>query len=208
MKRREAIRNISIGMGCSLSIGGLMSLAQSCKGESNVEYWVPDYLTSDQAYIMEEIADIYLPSTETPGAKDVGVAEFMDVVIGNVYDAQEKDKFQKAYNAFISRASNKKDGKDLNREKLEAHISEVYENMSQEEWDNIRNMINAEDPPSDPQKQDDYYYYNFLIGMKSLSMAGYFRSELIGEEYLSYDPIPGVYLGCIPLSDVGNAWSL
>jgi len=39
-------------------------------------------------------------------------------------------------------------------------------------------------------------------------LFGYYTSEKVGEEILSYDPVPGVFQGCIPLSDVGNAWSL
>ncbi len=30
----------------------------------------------------------------------------------------------------------------------------------------------------------------------------------IGKNVLNYDPIPGEYLGCIPLSDVVTTWSL
>lgn len=185
-----------------------MSIAQSCKSSSDVDYWMPEYLTEDQAYIMEELADIILPATDTPGAIDAGVINFMDVVIGNVYDAKEKDIFQKAYNAFLSRASSSGDGKDLDREKLDDHLAKYYEGKTEEDMDKIMELIRTDDPPEDEALHDDYYYHSFIYGIKRLSIAGYFGSELIGEEYLSYDPIPGAYLGCIPLSDVGNTWSL
>ena len=38
--------------------------------------------------------------------------------------------------------------------------------------------------------------------------VSYFTSEKIGEEVLSYDPIPGRQEGCVPVEDVGNVWSL
>ncbi len=37
---------------------------------------------------------------------------------------------------------------------------------------------------------------------------GYFSSEIIGEEFLAYDPVPGEYIGDLPDEDVDKAWSL
>jgi hypothetical protein len=49
----------------------------------------------------------------------------------------------------------------------------------------------------------------FFARMKELTWIGFFTSELIGENYLNYDPVPGVYDGCIPLDDTGGkVWSL
>ncbi len=41
-----------------------------------------------------------------------------------------------------------------------------------------------------------------------MAIWAYFTSEEIGENVLSYDPIPGKYEPCKPLSEVGNKWSL
>jgi hypothetical protein len=48
----------------------------------------------------------------------------------------------------------------------------------------------------------------FYRSIKSMMLWGYFTSQEIGKNVLSYDPIPGDYKGCIPLSDVGHTWSL
>ena len=48
----------------------------------------------------------------------------------------------------------------------------------------------------------------FYRQFKSLALVGYFASEQVGGHVLSYDPIPGRFDGCIPVSNVGNAWSL
>jgi hypothetical protein len=48
----------------------------------------------------------------------------------------------------------------------------------------------------------------FYRSIKSMMLWGYFTSQEIGKNVLSYDPIPGNYNGCIPLSDIGNTWSL
>ncbi|WP_332910775.1 gluconate 2-dehydrogenase subunit 3 family protein [Algoriphagus boritolerans] len=44
--------------------------------------------------------------------------------------------------------------------------------------------------------------------LKSTVLWAYFTSEGIGKNVLSYDPIPGEFKGCIPVSEVGNTWSL
>ena len=49
---------------------------------------------------------------------------------------------------------------------------------------------------------------SFYRGIKSLMLWAYFSSEGVGKNVLNYDPIPGEYLGCIPLIEVGNSWSL
>jgi hypothetical protein len=48
----------------------------------------------------------------------------------------------------------------------------------------------------------------FYRDLKSAVLYAYFSSEEIGKNVLSYDPIPGEYRGCMPLSEVGNTWSL
>ena len=48
----------------------------------------------------------------------------------------------------------------------------------------------------------------FYRQLKSQALWAYFSSEEIGKNVLNYDPIPGEYLGCNPVSDVGKVWSL
>ena len=36
----------------------------------------------------------------------------------------------------------------------------------------------------------------------------YFTSEPVGKNVLHYDPIPGQFAGCVPISEVGNvSWT-
>ncbi|NND34939.1 MAG: gluconate 2-dehydrogenase subunit 3 family protein, partial [Saprospiraceae bacterium] len=49
---------------------------------------------------------------------------------------------------------------------------------------------------------------DFYRRVKQFTLVGYFTSEEVGKNILVYDPIPGRQEGCIPVSDVGNAWTL
>ena len=48
----------------------------------------------------------------------------------------------------------------------------------------------------------------FYRSLKSMVLWAYLSSEEIGKNVLNYDPIPGPFLPCIPLADVGNKWTL
>jgi hypothetical protein len=46
----------------------------------------------------------------------------------------------------------------------------------------------------------------FFRHVKSLTLFGYFTSQKIYTEVLRYDPVPGAYIGCVPL-DGKNSWA-
>ena len=60
----------------------------------------------------------------------------------------------------------------------------------------------------DLSEMEDYKMYYCLMEIRKLSLFGYFTSEKIGKEVLNFDPIPGEYDPCIPLADIGNAWTI
>ena len=44
--------------------------------------------------------------------------------------------------------------------------------------------------------------------LRALVCEGYFRSEVGATQVLAYDPVPGEWIPCIDLSEVGKAWAL
>ena len=44
--------------------------------------------------------------------------------------------------------------------------------------------------------------------MKELTLVGYYTSEAGATEELTYEPVPGVWEGCVPYEDIGSAWSV
>lgn len=210
MKRRTALKTISLGVGVTISGSALMGVLGSCKSETTATGWQPSYLSPRDASLVTEIADIILPPTETPGAKDVGVIVYMDGIIDQVYKAEDKEKFAAGLAECKKKLASYKeedDSYDIDREEITSVVQEYLGKYSQEEWDDFNGMVYG-DPPDDLAELEKYNISSFLKSVKDLSIAAYFGSEIIGTEHLSYLPIPGEYLGCIPLSDVGNAWSL
>ena len=48
----------------------------------------------------------------------------------------------------------------------------------------------------------------FFHQIRDLTLIGYFTSETVGRTVTQFDPIPGRYDACVPLSEVGNrSWT-
>ena len=78
---------------------------------------------------------------------------------------------------------------------------------------NLRNKVKLVTERRGPgalqgEEKDRFAIYKFLFTIREFALLGYFTSEKIGKEYLVFDPIPGGYKPCIPLSEVGNAWTI
>jgi hypothetical protein len=58
------------------------------------------------------------------------------------------------------------------------------------------------------EELERYHLCRFLFVVREFALLGFFTSERIGKEVLVFDPIPGGYKPCIPLSEVGNAWTI
>ena len=197
MKRRDALKNTLVGIGSAAAVPSLLSLLQSCESTPRVS-WQPKFLDNEQALFITQIVDAWLPATETPGALDVKVDIFIDLVFAELFDADA----QKMVSEQIG---------SLNTE-CQEQFSNSFIDLSSEEKEEYMMMnekrsgkFNSSVWGTAVGEQQDVSFY---LTLKSMALWGYFTSEEIGKNHLNYDPIPGEYRGCIPLSEVGNAWSL
>jgi gluconate 2-dehydrogenase gamma chain len=44
----------------------------------------------------------------------------------------------------------------------------------------------------------------FITQLRGAIIAGYFTSEEVCRNVTKYDPVPGAYVGCVPISETGN----
>lgn len=197
MNRRNALRRTALLAGSAVAAPTLLSLLQSCKEQKRVD-WVPQFLNQEQAVFVSSFVDTILPKTDTPGALDVKVDIFIDLMYAKTYDengqkyaVEEIDKFN----------TNCKD-----------EYGDVFANLSAEDKTSVLKKAEAETAKFNPgvwgTAVGEQKPVGFYRQLKSMALWAYFSSEEVGKNILSYDPIPGAYLGCIPLSDVGNTWSL
>ena len=196
MERREALKKTALLGGTALGMS-LVSLLQSCQKQPRIN-WKPTFLDIEQAELISTLVDVLLPKTQTPGALDVKVDMFIDLVIQKLFDVNGKKLIIEGMNQFES----------LCRDKFGTSFNGLDETEKREVLmaeETRSNKFNGQVWGTAVGVQKPVGFYRTI---KSLALWGYFSSEAIGKNILSYDPIPGEYRGCIPLSEVGNTWSL
>jgi len=211
MDRRSALKNISIGIGITVSSGSLMALISGCKSDSSAtETLGADLLNDQQAGFLEEIMDIMLPKTDTPGAKELGLIKYVKAILNQLYEVKDQKAFGKGLALFQGAVKEKfslDNGLSANRTQISEVLDDWIGTKNESRKEEIEKIMDkSEDEVKDSDKP--YYTYQFLSNLRYLAITAYFGSEEIGENHLTYDPIPGEYNGCIPVSEVGNNWSL
>jgi gluconate 2-dehydrogenase gamma chain len=99
LNRREALQRLAIFLGGTLAastVAGAMAenaVAFTLPDGATGAAWTPRTLTAAQLAIVNSLADHIIPRTDTPGAKDAGVPQFVDALLTDHYRAPERDRF-------------------------------------------------------------------------------------------------------------------
>lgn len=205
MDRRDVIKSMSLALGYSLTPAALTTLLSSCVQKGTVD-WSPVFLSADEAFAVEQLAEVFLPKTEIPGAKDVRAIAFLDAFISDIMKLEDQDKFRLGLNHWIKKFEVRIDKSIAyaTAEDFKADLKSYFD-ISKERQTEIKELLNTIEPG---EETEEYFIYSFLFKVKNLAMLGFYASEEIGENVLSYLPIPENYQGCIPAEQIGNAWSL
>ncbi len=197
MNRRSALKKTGLLAGVAVAMPSMLSLLQSCKDEQRLT-WQPEILSENEAKTVSSLVDTILPRTDTPGALDVKADLFIDKVIAKSYTEDAQQQIRADIAAF--NADCKTDHGD------------VFANLSEEKKKEVLKAAEKSSGKFNPgvwgKTVGDQEPIGFYRSMKSMAIWAYLTSEEIGENVLSYDPVPGNYEPCKPVSEVGNRWSL
>jgi gluconate 2-dehydrogenase gamma chain len=199
MDRREAIQRAALVLGYAVSGPVLAGVLKGCKATPELAY-KPVFFTEDQARLVSELAEIIIPRTTTPGAKDAGVPNFIDAMLKEVYPKEEQEKFLKGLEA-IDEDARKTYGDNFvdcepeeQKTLVKKYHEEAFKNAS---GDGPTGWWNAGAGGGKP----------FILEMKELTLVGFFTSQPGATEVLQYNQVPGPFKGCVPLTEVGKAWA-
>ncbi len=182
MDRREVLKKVTLLSGGVLPLSIASGVLSSCRSHGDVD-WSPIFLTGPKAKLVSEIADIILPSSTTPGAIDLHVPEFIDLMLHDCLTREEQDAFLGGLEEWQVRFKN-----EYNRDFLAADLQQR------------RDFVEAIDLAA---YVDSQTFFTFYRKMKQLVLLGYFTSEPIMTNHLNYQAIPGRYDGCIPYDQAG-----
>ncbi len=133
--------------------------------------------------VVRNLADRIIPQTDTPGAIAAGVPDYVAAVFAEHFTADQRSDFVGGLEAIAGFAKaddlNLADPQDTDR--LDAVLTKLAEGEAKDgataTWNQLRDMV----------------------------IFGFYTSETATQE-LSYEEIPGRYVACLPLEEVGNAW--
>lgn len=193
INRREAIRRVALLMGGVVSAPAILGVLAGCSAEPAVEAeWKPAFLTQAQAALVAEVAEIMIPRTDTPGAKDVGIPAFIDKMLKDVYPKDEQARFFAGLADFEAQAKREHGRAFLELEPVRraALVKQVHDPAVEVERKATLPVAERDRP--------------FILMMKELALLGYFISEPGATQVLQYRPVPGAYHACVPLAQAGK----
>ncbi|TDQ11608.1 gluconate 2-dehydrogenase subunit 3 family protein [Pedobacter metabolipauper] len=162
MERRLAIKQILI------AAGGLVLLPSCLKheGKSSILLSRID-VSATQEKILAEIAEVIIPKTDTPGAKDLNLHLYVLKMLDDCYEKEEQDKFFIGLGYF----------KDLDQQEIKA-------------------LVIAANSEKDDVPKDLYPFYN-LMKQRTISgymnskyvMSNLVIWELVPGRYNGYFPV-------------------
>lgn len=183
MDRRTALKRTALMMGGALSSSAIAGVLNGCTAKKQVD-WKPVFLTEDQAAATAELAERIIPATDTPGAKDVGIPEFMDMMLNDVYTEEEQQHFV--------------DGIAKLNQDSQSQYGEDFANLEPEQMDAIIQM------QADAVQGYEGQGKPFFLMAKELVMLGFYTSEIGATQVLQYAQVPGRYEGCISVEEAGG----
>lgn len=189
--RREALKQLACLMGGALSTPVILGMLNGCSPKPGVA-WKPAFLTEQQGALLAEVAEIMIPRTDTPGAKDIGISAFIDTMLKDAYPAEDQKRYLAGLTAFEEQSQHEYGRAFLKLEQPQqaALVQSVHDIATAAEQPQRTRPTKVERP--------------FILMTKELALLGYFSSEVGATQVLQYLPVPGAFHGCIPLSQAGN----
>ena len=194
MHRRDVIRAVSAGLALP-TLGALApddlwaatrSIHNRIRGMQQDQGFL--ILTEHQNAMVTALAESIIPETDTPGATAAQVNRFVDVMLAEWFDDDDREEFLRVLVALDARSTNTFGAPFLALE--EAQQVGLLRQLDAE----VTARREAELPTED----------HFFSRMKWLTMYGYYTSEVGATEELQQVIIPGGYEPCAPVRRGGS----
>ena len=145
---------------------------------------VPTLLTPPRARAMEALADVIIPDTDTPGAAQAGVGEFVAALVDGWLDDEDRDRFLAGLDT-VDPAARDRFGADF------ADCTEAQRAQLVGEYDAELARL-REDPDANAS-------HHFFHDVKRFTVTAYFTSE-VGLDALGHRISFRTFEGCAPLA--------
>ncbi|WP_439556320.1 gluconate 2-dehydrogenase subunit 3 family protein [Dyadobacter sp.] len=171
MERRVALKSMA------LAVGALANLPAWASGWNKETVTTGGFLSADQSKNLTAIVETMIPKTDTPGAGELGVGDFVQKMVKDCYDS-------KAQTSFASGISN------LDKQSVQQFGKSFAEADKDQRLQLLQTLEKSQEP-------DDRGFFSLL---KNLTIQGYMTSEYVMTNITHYEMVPARFHGCVPVT--------
>lgn len=185
MNRRDALKAVG------LLLGTAVTPTVACAVRSG--YRAPPAgqplrtLTRRQGELVATLAELIIPTTDTPGARAARVDAFIDGLLTDIVTAEERDRFL----AGLAQ---------VDAQSTAVHGTPFLESAPQQQVAVLAVLEREARLAGEGPRP-------FFPWLKELTLLGYYTSEIGASQELAYVHVAGHYDGDIPYAQVGRAYS-
>ena len=207
MNRRELIRSLAMTAGCGLAAELAWPSAPAPQGHQHGRHAAiaaahraprKSLFTSAQRRSVDVLVELILPKTDTPGAGEAGVGNFVDQVVSEWYQRAERAQFLAGLGSLDGYCIDWF-GHNFNESQSAQQVMALGDAEQRSLAYQLKGRA-AADAIADEQAP-------FFYRLRALVVLGYYTSELGATLELSYNPVPGSYVGDFDFDKVGHQWS-
>jgi len=192
MQRREALRLLMAGGVLPALPTNLFAFFQGAHPASG---YALRTLNPHQNDTVVAMIDQIIPATDTPGAKGARVNEFIDVILTEWADAEERRNFLDGL-AGVDKQTNDLFGKNFVDASPAQQVTLLRSMDESVATQRTRRMRHGNTIPEERDKQLRGEFFNVF---KGITVHGYYTSEIGFSQELNLQIIPGAHHGCVPL---------
>jgi hypothetical protein len=190
VERRKAVKKFGISIASIIAAPAILDFATSCQVRQKNGDKIANsrlFLDTKQDQMVAEISELIIPATDTPGAKEAQVNEFIDVMLQDCYYKEDQQSFIEGLER-------------LEKESLKNYQKPFLKASTKQKSYLLKKEASSGDNSNRPTR--------FFQIVKELTLLGYFTSEVGATQALKYVPVPGKFKGCIALKEGQKAWAI
>ncbi len=151
------------------------------------------FFTEAQRATVSAVAEQIIPATDTPGANDAGVPRFIELMVANWFNEEERTLFMSGLAQLLQRSGNAFAA--LSQPQQLAVLEHLEDEAGDAAWFEIGNVTRLWDETAP-----------FICQLKELTVLGFMLSEVGSKQFLRENPM-GSFEGDLPLAKDDSAYA-
>ena len=156
-----------------------------------------DYFTPPQRDLVAAIAEAIIPRTDTPGAIDANVPRYIEIMVAEWLNDEERALFMQGLKQLQEQAEAERGAAfvELDSDSQTKMLEDLEAAASDSSWYDLGNV-----------RRDFISDAPFICQVKELTVWGFFTSEVGGTQVLRYEVMPMRFDGNVPLGSDDSTW--